>query len=282
MVISARGCNWDLSRRTHLMGILNITPDSFSDGGKYFNYEDAVKRGLEMFSRGADIIDVGGESTRPGAEPLSEEEELRRVLPVVEKLAGEGIPVSIDTYKSDVARAALKAGALMVNDISGLKFDPEVAQCAAEYDALLVLMHIQGKPRDMQDNPHYTDLIGEISENLRQAAETAQNAGVKREKIIIDPGIGFGKRIQHNFEIIRKLSEFKSLGYPLMVGPSRKSFIGAIFNLPPEERLFGTCGACALAAANGADILRVHDPEEISQVVEVVDVICEKRTFVER
>ncbi len=281
MIITAGPYRWDLSRRTHLMGILNVTPDSFSDGGRYIDREQAVERGLEMFSRGADIIDVGGESTRPGAQPVSEAEELERILPVVEKLSHSGVPISIDTYKSRVAGEAVKAGAVMINDISGLRFDPAVADVAAESGAVLVLMHIKGAPRDMQTNPHYDDLMGEILSYLAESAETALNAGVNRDKIIIDPGIGFGKRVVHNFEIIHRLRELKNLGYPLLIGPSRKSFIGAVLDLPPEQRLYGSCAASALAAANGADIIRVHDPYEISHVVKVVDVICQKRAFVE-
>jgi dihydropteroate synthase len=259
------------------MGIVNVTPDSFSDGGKYFHCDKAIARGLELRKQGADIIDVGGESTRPGALPLSQDEELRRVLPVIEELSRQDVPVSIDTYKSPVAEAALNAGAVMVNDISGLRFDPDLAQITAKYKAKMVLMHIRGTPRDMQVNPYYDNLICEILEYLNYSIDIAISAGIPKENIIIDPGIGFGKRFEDNLEILRRLREFRGLECPLMIGVSRKSFIGRILDLPPEKRLFGTCGACALAVANGADILRVHDVKEIKETIAVVDAICGKQ-----
>jgi dihydropteroate synthase len=258
------------------MGILNVTPDSFSDGGRYFEAEKALQRGMEMMKGGADIIDVGGESTRPGAEPVSITEELDRVLPVIEGLVSQGIPVSIDTYKAEVARQAVEAGAVAINDISGMHFEPEIADITARNRTLLILMHIQGTPRDMQKNPQYRDLIGEMLDYLDEGVNCATEAGVERKKIIIDPGIGFGKNLEHNLEILRRLREFKVLGLPILVGVSRKSFIGAILNKPVEERLYGTCSACALAIANGADILRVHDPEQIRQVAQIADGITGK------
>lgn len=277
--ITSGGYSWELDKRTHIVGVLNVTPDSFSDGGKYFTVESAVKRGLELIEGGADWVDVGGESTRPGAEIISEPEELRRILPVIKALAEKGIPLSIDTYKSSVARAAVEIGAVVINDISGLGFDPKIAETAAEFDTILTLMHIKGTPRDMQINPHYDDLMGEIIEYLHQRTEAAAKAGVRRDKIVIDPGIGFGKRVSDNLEILRRLWELRVLGYPIMVGVSRKSFIGKILDLPVERRLFGTCGACAAAVANGAAILRVHDPDEVQQAVSIVDYISGKRTF---
>jgi len=270
---------WELDKRTHLVGVLNITPDSFSDGGKYFTVDNAVKRGMELIEAGADWVDVGGESTRPGAESVSETEELRRVMPVIERLAHKNIPISIDTCKSSVAKAAAKAGAVVFNDISGLGFDPKIADTAAEFDSILVIMHIKGTPRNMQDNPHYQDLMGEIIEYFYQRTDFALKAGVRRDKIVIDPGIGFGKSVSDNFEILRRLRELSVLGYPILLGVSRKSFIGKVLNLPVDQRLFGTCGACAAAAVNGAAILRVHDPGEVLQAVTVVDYICGKRTF---
>lgn len=258
------------------MGVLNITPDSFSDGGKYFDFESAVKHGIQMFNTGADIIDIGGESTRPGSDPVSEEEELRRVIPVIEKLSNQGIPISIDTYKSSVAEAAVDAGAVMINDISGLRFDERIAEIAAEQDVFLTIMHIKGKPRDMQNDTGYDDLVGDIKLYLYESAELAQKSGVRRERIIIDPGIGFGKSYQQNLEIINRLREFKALGFPILVGPSRKAFIGAVLDKPPAERLYGTTSVCCLAAANGADIVRVHDIEEMSQALKMTDYITGK------
>ena len=260
------------------MGVLNVTPDSFYDGGRYFAAEKALERGLELINEGADIVDVGGESTRPGAQSISEDEELRRVIPVIKLLTDEGIPVSIDTCKSTIAKAAVQAGAVLINDISGLGFDPRIAEIAAHFDIPIVIMHMRGKPANMQHNPQYKDLMGEITEYLHQRTETALKAGVNREKILIDPGIGFGKTVQHNLEIIRRLSELNVLGYPIMIGLSRKSFIGKLLDLPVERRLFGTCGACAAAVMNGAAFLRVHDPIAVNQTITIVDYICGKRT----
>lgn len=277
--VSSGTSTWDLRHRTRIMGVLNVTPDSFSDGGRYFSTEKAIQHGIEMMKQGADLVDVGGESTRPGSEPVSETKELRRVLPVVEALASEGVPVSIDTCKSPVAKRAIEAGAVMINDISGLRFDPGIAEIAAEYETPLILMHIKGTPRDMQKDTHYEDLMGEIIDHLHASEQTALKAGVKPEKIIIDPGIGFGKSFTQNLEILRRLRELKILGHPILVGPSRKAFIGAILGKTIDGRLFGTCAACALAAANGADILRVHDTDQISQTIKTVDCITGKLSF---
>ncbi len=264
----------DLTRRTHIMGILNVTPDSFSDGGLYLNTDKAVERSFEIEKEGADIIDIGGESTRPGALPLSPEEELSRVVPVIEKLKSRlRIPISIDTYKAEVAREAIKAGASIINDISGLRFDPEIASVSAEYDVPVVIMHIKGTPRDMQINPVYQDLIGEIRHFLEEGISIAQKAGVDDDMIIIDPGIGFGKTFEHNLEIINRLDEFRSLGMPILLGPSRKSFIGKILDLPPGDRLEGTAAAVAIGIMKGANIVRVHDVSSIVRVARVVDAI---------
>lgn len=263
------------SARTLVMGILNVTPDSFSDGGLYLNTDSAVEHALEMLKEGADIVDVGGESTRPGAEPVPADEELRRVLPVIERLAAEtDVPISIDTYKSSVAREALKAGACIVNDISGLRFDPEIAPAAAEADAYLVIMHSIHTPATMQVNPQYDDVVGEVKAFLERQSSAAQQSGVPRDKIIVDPGIGFGKTVEHNLELLRRLPDLAQLGYPILVGVSRKSFIGAVLGgLPPSERLEGTIAAVALSIAGGARIVRVHDVGPVAKAVRVADAI---------
>ncbi len=263
---------FDFSKRTYVMGILNVTPDSFSDGGKYFSLDSAIKHAMKMVEDGADIIDVGGESTRPGSEPVPVEEEVRRVIPVIKEIVKRvDVPVSIDTYKSEVARQALDNGASIVNDISGLRFDEKMADVVASYKASVVVMHIKGTPKTMQQNPTYDDVISEIYSYLSESVEIARRAGI--EQIIVDPGIGFGKRLIDNLEIIRRLREFKSLGYPVLIGVSRKSFIGNILNLPVEERLEGTAGAVAVSVWNGANIVRVHDVKEMARVVKIVDAI---------
>jgi dihydropteroate synthase len=249
-----------IGERTLVMGIINVTPDSFSGDGLAGQTAAAVRHGVAMVEEGADIIDVGGESTRPGAEPVPLEEELRRVVPVVRELAAAvDVPISVDTYKAAVAREALAAGATMVNDISGMRFDPGMAEVVAKSGAGVVLMHILGTPRDMQVDPHYDDVMMEI--------------GVERERIVVDPGIGFGKTREHNLEIIRRLGELRSLGMPILLGVSRKSFIGATLDLPPEERLEGTAAAVAIGIANGADIVRVHDVGPMIRVARMTDAI---------
>ena len=264
----------DLSTRTHLMGVLNVTPDSFSDGGRFFKLEEAVKQGIKLAEEGADIIDIGGESTRPGSEPVPIEEELRRIIPVIEQLAQIiKVPISIDTYKSKVAKEALDAGAWMVNDISGLRFDPEMKKVIAEYDVPVVLMHIQGTPRNMQENPKYENLLEDIKSYLNQSISIAEEAGIGEDKIIIDPGIGFGKTLDDNLKILKNLREFKSLEKPVMIGVSRKSFIGKILDLPTDERLEGSLASMAVAIMNGANILRVHDVKESKRVAKLVDAI---------
>ena len=263
---------YDLSARTYLMGILNVTPDSFSDGGQFYDPDRAVERGLEMIAEGADFIDVGGESTRPGSEAISLDEELRRVIPVIERLAKmSGIPISIDTFKSDVASRALDAGAVMVNDISGLQFDPALVDVVASKQASVVLMHIKGTPRTMQQDPKYEDVVTEVKSFLRDAVGLAERKGI--EQIMIDPGIGFGKTLEHNIQIFHRLKEFSELGYPVLIGPSRKSFIGKILDLPVEERLEGTAAAVAVSIMNGASVIRVHDVKQMKRVARVVDAI---------
>jgi len=264
----------DLSSRTYLMGVLNVTPDSFSDRGRFLKLEDAIRCGIKMAEEGADIIDVGGESTRPGSDPATIEEELSRVIPVIEALSKEiDIPISIDTYKSEVAKKALEAGAEMINDISALRFDPEMKEVAAEYQVPIVLMHIKGTPKNMQENPYYEDVIKEIIEYLRESIQLAKEAKVQEENIIIDPGIGFGKRLDDNLNILKNLKSLSILNLPILVGPSRKSFIGKVLDLPVEERLEGSLGALAVSIMNGANIVRVHDVKESKRVVSVVDAI---------
>lgn len=264
----------DLSSRTHLMGVLNVTPDSFSDGGKFLKVEDAVRRGIKIAEEGADIIDVGGESTRPGSGPATIEEELSRVIPVIETLSKKiDIPISIDTYKSEVAKKALDAGAEMINDISALRFDPKMKEVAAEYQVPIVLMHIKGTPKNMQENPYYEDVVKEITEYLKESIQMAKNGGIQEENIIIDPGIGFGKRLEDNLNILKNLEKFSILNCPILVGPSRKSFIGKILDLPVEERLDGSLAALAVAIMNGANIVRVHDVKESRRVAGLVDAI---------
>ncbi len=266
---------FDFSQRTYVMGILNVTPDSFSDGGKYLNKDHAVKQTLRMQEDGADIIDIGGESTRPGAEKISVKEEIKRVVPVIEALANKiKIPISIDTYKSGVAEAALMAGASIVNDISGLRFDKKMPEVAARYNIPVIIMHIKGAPKNMQKDPTYVALIPEITDYLREGIRIARNAGIADDKIIIDPGIGFGKTVEHNLEIINRLNEFTGLEKPILLGPSRKAFIGKILgNLPVTERLEGTASAVAIGIFNGANLIRVHDVREMVKVASLADAI---------
>ncbi|MGQ9678863.1 MAG: dihydropteroate synthase, partial [bacterium] len=264
----------NLSSRVHIMGILNVTPDSFYDGGRYFEPERAVEHGIKLAEEGADIIDIGAESTRPGSTPVSEKEQLRRLLPVVKSLSRKAkVLISIDTTSATVTAAALDAGARMVNDISGLNFDPKMAEVVARAGVPVIVMHIKGRPRTMQINPCYRDLMAEIVSSLAASIDRAVDAGIAPDKILIDPGIGFGKTAAHNWEILRRLKELRTLGRPIVVGPSRKSFIGAVLNLPPEERLEGTIAACVIAAINGAHIVRVHDVKAVRRALLVMDAI---------
>lgn len=268
----------ELGGRTLVMGVLNVTPDSFSDGGKFFEAKAAVMRAFEMAREGADIIDVGGESTRPGAAGVSEAEELRRVVPVIRRLASSaGVPISVDTRKAAVAKAAIEAGACIVNDISGLSRSSAVAEAAAGGGAALILMHMKGSPADMQNKPAYKDLIGEILNFLRGAVSKAKKAGVPEESIIIDPGIGFGKTVEHNLRILNRLEEFMALGLPICVGTSRKSFIGKVLGIiDPADRLSGTLASSVMAIANGADIIRVHDVKESVRAARMADSITKE------
>ncbi|MDI6916712.1 MAG: dihydropteroate synthase [Thermoplasmatales archaeon] len=262
-----------IGKKTYVMGVLNVTPDSFSGDG-ITNAENAVEKAKKMVEEGADLIDVGGESTRPFSKPVSESEEWRRVEPVLKKLMKEvDVPVSIDSYKPNIVKKALDIGAGIINDISGLR-NREMVKIAAKYDAPVIIMHMKGTPRNMQKKPEYRDVVGEIFSFFRERIEYAENSGVG--KIIIDPGIGFGKNLEHNLEIIRRLREFKTLGKPLLVGPSRKSFIGKILNLPVDERLEGTLASAALCIANGADIIRVHDVKECVRAAKIMDAVVRK------
>lgn len=270
---------YDLNSRTHVMGILNVTPDSFSDGGRYLEPEKAVDRALQMVDEGADFIDIGGESTRPrsqmygeGANPVTVEEELHRVIPVINAVAAKTtIPLSVDTYNSEVARQALGAGAVMVNDISGFGFDPSMASVVGAEGASVVLMHIKGTPKTMQLNPSYADLFGEVTASLENSIRLGKEAGVRQ--MFVDPGLGFGKRLQDNLELINGLSKFLSLGCPILVGPSRKSFVGAVLDRPVEDRLEGSLAAAVASVLRGAHVVRVHDVKGTWRAVRVADAI---------
>jgi len=274
---SLRGFYSTLQERTLVMGILNVTPDSFSDGGLYADFDAAVEHGVKMVEDGADVIDVGGESTRPNAPPVSIEDELDRVIPVIQELSSRiSVPISIDTFKARIARAALDEGAVIVNDITGLA-DAEMRELVAARMSPTVLMHMQGTPQTMQENPTYDDVVSDIMAFLRERVEAAVEAGLPAEYLIIDPGIGFGKTMEHNLEILRKLADFRSLGLPILIGASRKAFIGKILeDLPAEERVFGTGATVALSIANGANIVRVHDVKEMVQVARVADKVVKR------
>ncbi|MCU0822297.1 MAG: dihydropteroate synthase [Spirochaetes bacterium] len=248
-----------IGEKTLIMGILNVTPDSFYDGGRYFYIEEAVKRAYKLRDEGADIIDIGGESTRPGSKKISASEEIERVCPVIEAIINDiDIPISIDTYKAEVAEAALRLGAGIVNDISAMTFDDKMADVAAGHDAKVILMHIKGTPENMQINPQYENLLEDIYLFLENAKQKALKSGIKKENIIIDPGIGFGKKFEDNYQILRNLEYFRGIGCPVLVGVSRKSMIGRLYD-GEYERLYATIALNAASVLNGADIIRVHD-----------------------
>lgn len=271
--------NFQWQKRTYLMGILNVTPDSFSDGGEFNTLETAIAQAEKMVAAGVDLIDIGGQSTRPGAEVVSLEAELNRVVPVIESLrnredAVAKVAISVDTTRAAVAKAAVAAGADIVNDISGATFDEEMLSVVASLGVAIVLMHIRGTPKTMQTLTDYEDLIGEISQFLQGRIQAAVAAGIEGSKIIIDPGIGFAKTYEQNLEILRELRQFRGLGCPILVGASRKSFIRHILNqADPKKRVWGTAAACTAAIANGADIVRVHDVKEMYDVCRVADAI---------
>ena len=274
-ILATRHRRIDFTCHTVVMGVVNVTPDSFYDGGKRFDIARAVADAFVMIDSGAEILDIGGESTRPGAQPVPLDEELRRVLPVIRELRkGSDVPISIDTYKEAVARAALDAGADIVNDISALRFDPAMAALVAREGVPLILMHMQGVPRTMQREPHYRDVVGEVRDFLAERVRSANQAGIAQEQIIIDPGIGFGKTLAHNLALLKNLQSLKSLGEPLLIGASRKAFIGKILNAAaPEERLEGSLAAAVASALSGANILRVHDVSETVRALRVADAI---------
>jgi dihydropteroate synthase len=256
------------------MGVLNVTPDSFSNGGLFFDKDKAISQGLRMAEEGADIIDIGGESTRPGSKPIELEEEFRRVIPVIESIAKEvDVPISIDTYKSAVAQRAIESGAQMINDISGLHFDPGLAEVAAKQDVPLVLMHIRGTPETMQKNVHYDSLFSEILQYLKESIQRAESAGLDPQQIIIDPGIGFGKTLEDNLLIIKNLLEFRILGKPILLGTSRKTFIGKILGAGVTDRLEGTLSSIAIGVLNGAHMIRSHDVFQAKKAIVVADAI---------
>lgn len=276
--VKGRKRSFTVGPRTLVMGILNVTPDSFSDGGRFLDPAMAVERALEMASEGADWIDVGGESTRPGAGPVEAAEEIKRVVPVIAALAKEGLVVSVDTMKAAVAEAAIEAGAAIVNDVSALSFDSKMAEAVARYAVPVIIMHMRGTPKTMQLDTAYTDLMSEVYGYLHERIEFAASRGIDPESVIIDPGLGFGKSVEGNIELLGRLREFKSLGRPILAGPSRKSFIGkTLGSTDTGERLAGTLAACALAVSSGAAIVRVHDVKEVRRAVSVADAVAGRR-----
>ncbi|MFY7803626.1 MAG: dihydropteroate synthase [Limnoraphis robusta] len=277
IILREQGFEW--GKRTYIMGVLNVTPDSFSDGGEFNTLETALIQAQKMVTAGVDIIDIGGQSTRPGSEQISLEEELNRVIPVVKLLRSQpnelaNIPLSIDTTRAAVAQAAIEAGADLINDISGATFEPEILSVVAKLGVPIVLMHIRGTPKTMQQLTDYQDLIGEILQFFQERIQACKNARIAPDNIILDPGIGFAKTYEQNLEILRQLPQLRSLGFPLLVGPSRKSFIGHILNQSdPQKRVWGTAAACVAAIVGSGDILRVHDVKEMVDVCRVADAI---------
>jgi dihydropteroate synthase len=268
------GKDYLLGQRTWLMGVLNVTPDSFSNGGLYFDKDKALERGLEMAAEGADIIDVGGESTKPGSDPVPIQEELRRVIPVISALReNRDVLISVDTTKSEVAEAAIEAGADIINDISAFRFDSKMPLLAAKKGVSVILMHMKGTPKTMQINPSYENLLSEIKSFLQEKIEVAQASGINKEKIIIDPGIGFGKSAADNLILINHLDFLEGLERPILIGASRKSFLGSILNLPPQERNEGSIASAVMSVIRGAHILRVHDVQSIKRAVQVAESI---------
>jgi dihydropteroate synthase len=281
-LLTIRGKSFDWGSRTYIMGVLNVTPDSFSDGGRFATVNAAIAQAIQIVISGVDIIDIGGESTKPGATPVDEATELARVIPVIEGIRQhpdtQHIPLSIDTTKASVARSAIQAGADIINDVSGGQFDAEMFATVAQLGVPYIMMHMRGTPATMQQMTDYDDVVGEILAFFEMQIDRAMNAGIDRAKMIIDPGIGFAKQYQQSIEIIRHLDRFEILDLPLLVGVSRKSFIGKILNQPdPEGRLWGTAAACCAAISGGADILRVHDVAEMVDVSRVADIMFRDR-----
>lgn len=273
-ILEGNGLRLELGRRTLVMGILNVTPDSFSDGGAFLSPDQALAHAERMAAEGADLIDIGGESSRPGAVPIPVQKELQRVIPVIERVAKAiPVPLSIDTTKAEVARRAVLSGATMINDISAMRADPAMPGVAAAADVPVVLMHMQGTPPTMQRRPAYRSLIDDIAEFFQDRLNVLGPMGIRKERVILDPGLGFGKTVEHNLEIIRSLDRFSRLGRPVLVGPSRKSFLGKVLDLPVGERLEGTAAAVTAAVLNGASMVRVHDVREMVRVVRTADSI---------
>ena len=277
MIYKIANQKFDFSKRTLIMGVLNVTPDSFSDGGIFFSINNAIRRGIEIENEGADFIDIGGESTRPNSKKISVDEELRRVIPVIENLAKKiSIPISIDTYKSKVAYEAINYGATIVNDISGFSFDKKICRVISKYNITPIISHIKGTPQNMQVNPTYKNVVDEVKKFLSQKILKAKEKNIKQ--IFIDVGIGFGKNLTHNLLLLKHLKKFKSIGFPILIGTSRKSFIGQILNEEnPLKRFEGTCGSVAVAILNGANVVRIHDVKKIKKVVQVIDAILKTK-----
>ncbi len=272
VILNCGGKPLAVGKHLRLMGVINVTPDSFSDGGTYYQLEDAISRAHQMVEEGVDVIDIGGESSRPGSDSVDIQEEMVRVIPVISRLSKElSIPLSIDTTKSEVARAAMDAGAGMINDISGLHWDMKLAEMAAKYEVPVVIMHTRGKPKTMQQNVHYQSLFSEIIRYLREGIEVALAAGVPSDQIVVDPGIGFGKSVEHNLMIMNRLFEFSVLGKPILLGASRKSFIGKILDVDIDQRLEGTLATTVFGALRGADIIRVHDVRENLRAIRMLE-----------
>jgi len=273
-----RSGSLDIGDRAKIMGVLNVTPDSFSDGGRFQSFDAAIARAERMAEDGADIIDVGGESTRPGSDVVSVEEESKRVLPVIDHLAKNlRIPISIDTCKAEIARRALDAGAEIVNDVSALRFDADMISVVRDAGCPVILMHMQGTPKTMQEEPHYDALMPEVIGFLQGRIDAALEGGIKADQVVVDPGIGFGKVVEHNLEILRGLGVLRALGRPILVGPSRKSTIGKVLNVEADDRLEGTAAAVAISIANGAHIIRVHDVKEMARVAKMTDAIMGRK-----
>jgi dihydropteroate synthase len=273
-ILKIRRHRFDLSKRPLVMGVLNVTPDSFSDGGKYLDIKSACKRAMQIEKEGADILDIGGESTRPGSLLVSIDDELNRIMPVIERLKDKlKIPISVDTNKYEVARCALKQGACIINDISGLHGDKRLASLCAKHSAGIIIMHMRGKPRTMQKRPFYNNLLKDIADYLKEGIAAALSAGIRRESVVIDPGIGFGKTLRHNLSIIKNIDYFRQSGYPLLIGASRKSFLGRVTGLDTGQRLAPTIAVNAIAVYCGADIIRVHDVRESIAALKMADCI---------
>ena len=264
----------DLATKSALMGVLNVTPDSFSDGGLYNTHQKAINRVDEMISQGADIIDIGGESTRPGAESVTEKEESARVISLIKEIVNKfNVPVSIDTRKTEVAKKALDAGACMVNNVGGLKENRELGKIVAHYDVPIILMHMRGNPQTMQKDIKYKSVVSDVMEELKSSIALAHDAGIREDNILVDPGIGFGKTTEDNLKIINRINEFKILGKPVVLGPSRKSFIGNVLNLDVKERLEGTLATVAYAVLKDVNIIRVHDVIQTRRVIDMIKAI---------